>query len=419
MILLPELVRADFEVDGKLQPFAGTYLSSQPEDVTSHHVGIETELETQYRFSPFRFQFEVWSKYDATNESEKDTFQAELDELSLEWRDGGRKIKIGWSIRSWEGTDLINPMDVIHSKNFNDPLDSRNRSAPGLFYNDAVGDFAWDLTYLYEQQKTRLPGTNSPWWPRKLYLPIENDQILLRLPETLEYRITNGEVIDEALSHNVAARVQYHGSQFDISLAGFEGSSSPPLLIPVVNVVPIEVSPRTIYQLQSPIQIDPVYYRQRAVAFAVVWTAGSWIFRASGNHVQPLGDDPRLPTWSQLGVLGVEKTFYFKSQMLTLLGQAVASHRPDSGSLSFLSSLYENSYMLGVRWAPSEKLTWLQAVFQEQENFSYFYHIEANWSFKEAWSLILQADFFQGSPESVLGTYSENDQVFLKTSYSF
>lgn len=418
MICLSFDAKAEFEVSGQLQAFGGGLLSPQPEGVTSHTGGLESQIKTQYEFTrALRFNSDLWAKYDGLNKSDEEITQGELDEFSIEWRKGGRRLKLGYSIRVWEGTDLVNPMDFIHSRNYRDPLNSRLRSAPGLFYDDTWGDLSWDFTYLIRQQNVKLPGENSPWYPRRLYLPLEFEDFKVLLPQDLNYEVYSDVEIENALENNFAFRLQYHGASFGISLAAFEGSASPPLLVPVVD---FDVSSGVNeLQARSPIGIEPHYYRQRVFGTTLVWTLGSWIFRASGNHMQPLSDDTRVPTWSQLGVLGVEKTLYLGDQLFILIFQAVGSRRPETGGLSMLASLYEESYMAGVRWTISEKWTWLQAFFQEQKMFSHFYHTEIDFNFAPAWNLSLQADFFQGPPPSVLGTYGGNDQIILKTSYSF
>jgi hypothetical protein len=415
------------EKSGKWTVFGGSYLEKQKEDITSGSAGAEASLKFQQKLpASLRLQADGWFRYDGLNESAEEVTQAELEELSVDWRKGSRKIKAGVSTRVWEGTDVINPMDVIHSKNWRDPLNTRKLAAPGLFYDDSFGNFSIDVTYLAIQQKARLPGSHSPWYPRDLYLPIESNEYRILLDDPPEYELLPYEERDQALENNVALRIQYIGSSMDLSLAAFEGSASTPLLAPSAQFNTVQTSPEQVLQADGPIRIRPIYYRQRAYAFAFSWSLGSWIFRGAANHIQPLTDNEGLPankapvpSWSELGVFGVEKTLYFGNQMLTLLGQAVASRRPSSEGLSMLSSLYKRSYMAGIRWAPNEKWTWLQAFFQEQEHFSSFYHTEISWNFREAWNLTLDASFLQGRPDSVLGTYDKNDQALLKTSYSF
>lgn len=397
-----------------------SFLNSFDKDVTSSTVSVEPQLKMERKINKsISMNFEAWSKATALEKSKEDRFQLEIDELNIAHEKSGRKIKLGYSARNWEGTDFLNPMEILASKNWIDPLNARPRSGLGLFYDDNFSDFEWDFSYIALQKDPLFPGDHSPWWPRGLVLPTESEGLVLLLPQEMNYEILDAEEIDDALKNNVALRIKYHGPGFDLAIGAAEGISSPPLLVPILNVSPIEVSPREIYQLQNPIQIRPVLYRQRAVAGTLVWTLGETIFRASAQHIQPLGDDPRLPSWSQLGVLGVEHTFYIRSQMLTLLAQYVDSKRPDSAGLSLLTTLYERSYMGGVRWAPSEKWTLLLAHFQETTNWSRFFRADLGWSFKDNWSTNLVWTQFEGRPESVIGTFDQNDFITASLKRSF
>jgi hypothetical protein len=406
---------------GSLRLNGGQLISPlDKDDVSYQSFSLEPEWKTQSQLSPpWSFQFEAWAKYDPADRSKTDVFQLELDEFSMAYVNGGRRLKFGSSFRNWEGTDLINPMDLLFSKNWKDPLNSRTRSALGIFYDDSFGDFSFDVTYLARQQAPLLPGEKSPWWPRGLYLPTESDDLVLRMNGKLDYEIEKTEILDHALDNNFALRLQYHGASWDLSVAGVEGLATPPLLVPIIDVAPIEVSPREIYELQSPVKIQPVLYRQRAVAGALVVTAGDWIFRLSANHVQPLGKDPRIPDWSELGVLGVERTFYFGNQMLTLMSQFIDSRRPDSAGVSLLTSLYQKSVMAGLRWAPSEKWTLLLAHFQETHFWSSFSRIDVTWNFRDNWSLDAEGNLFEGPEDSAIGTYDRNDSAYLHLKRSF
>lgn len=408
------------QTSGQVAVFAASMPSQDVEDVNQNSAGLELKIGTNYTFNKnLKFLFSPWFKTDPINLSSEERFQFDPDELAVEWRQTTQRLKLGYSLRKWEGTDLVNPMDVIHPKNWRDPLQGRLRPSPGLFYTGDKGRWSWDFTYIPIQSKALLPGEKSPWWPRLRQVPVEADDLILRLPTDVEYEVGDVEELDHALTHNFALRVQYHASFWDFSLAGFEGSSSAPLLTPVINLVPIQISPKRIFQLLSPIRIEPIHYRHRVLAFANVWNLDEIIIRLSAHHAQSIGDDPRLPGWSELGVIGVEKGFSFGNQSVVLLLQYIISRRPDIDSLSMLSSLFENSYMLGARWVPGEKWIWTAAYFQEQTTFSSLIHSELDWNFTENWHQKISVDLFSGSSGSPLGVYENNDQISLQTSYSF
>lgn len=414
------LLAYEYESSGSLQLNGGQIFSPETKEMTYQTFSIEPEYRSQTELTEdFRFNFDAWGNFDPLNKSEKDVVQFELNEFTLGYISGGRRVKFGYSYRNWEGTDLINPMDIFFAKNWIDPLNTRTRSGLGLFYDDGFGNFEVDFTYIVQQKRHLLPGDKSQWWPRSLYLPTESESVVLLLDDELTYSIHDPEILDHALNNNVALRVQYHGSDFDLAIAAAEGLATPPLLSPIINVTPIEVSPRQVYQLQSPVQIAPIFYRQRAVAGNLVWTLGNYILRASANHVQPLGDDERIPSWSQLGVIGIERTFYLKNQMFTLLGQYIDSRRPDVTGVSMLTSLYQKSYMAGLRWAPSNRWTYLLALFQETTTWSYFLRSEIGWTFKDNWNLSLEVNIFEGPASSAIGTYGRSDSGYFHLKRSF
>ncbi len=410
----------EFQSSGDLRFSAGQIFSPNTKEITYQSLAIEPSLRSTRELKKnFNFNFDTWGSFDPLNQSTTDVFQLELNEFSIDHTAKGRRLKFGYSIRNWEGTDLINPMDLLHGKNWVDPLNGRARSGLGFFYDDAFGDFLLDFTYIFRQQTHRLPGSESPWWPRSVYLPTESESLVLLLNNPLEYRILDEEVLDHALDHNLALRLRYVFSDFEIAVAVTDGLANPPLITPLIEGDVVETSPRQVIRLRSPIEILPIIYRQRAIAGTFVWTLGDFILRVSANHIQPIGDDERLPSWSQLGVIGLERTFYLGNQMVTLLGQFIDSKRPDVNGVTLLTSLFQKSYMTGIRYAPSERWTYLFALFQETTTWSKLIRNEITWSFKDTWSLSGEITLFEGPEESAIGTYDRNDSGYLRLKKSF
>jgi len=411
---------ATAEIQGQTAIFASTMPNFNSPNLSRESGGAELNLTTAIRWDQYwRVQFSPEIKADALTKDPSEQFVFEPKELNLERKKLSQKLKVGFSRVNWEGTDLVNPMDIVHAKNYRDPLNSTSRSSAGIFYSDQIKSVSWDLIYIPLQSKALFPGESSPWWPRSLNLPVENDNLVLLLPNQVDYHVTSDEVLNHALDNNVGLRVQYHGDSWDLSLAGFDGSSSPPLLIPIVTTTAIEVYPRQIFQLQNPVLIRPTYYRHRVAAMATAVTTGTWIFRFSAQHAQPQGDSSFIPGWSEYAVLGGEKTLPLWKRDITLLAQILSSRRAESSGLSALSGLLEKSVMLGWRWAFAEKWTWTSALFQEQTTFSTFTHSELSWSWRDNWRQDLVVDLFSGPADSAIGAYDRNDRVLIKTNYLF
>jgi hypothetical protein len=411
---------AGLENQGQISLFGSSMPAQNLPEASQNGAGAEVSLHSRYNFNKYiRFHFQSWYKGDGLSRDPAERNQFELQDLSLELKKSSRKIKLGFSTINWEGTDFLNPMDLISVKNWRDPLNPQNRGMAGAFYSDQIGDFSWDLVYIPVQSKPELPGEKSPWWPRRINLPVERDDMTLLLPDHVAYDIQSDETLDRAFLNNAALRLQYHGDNWDFSVGAHEGVAGTPLLLPIVDVTPIEVSPKQIYLLNSPVRIQPLYYRERSVAFALVKSAGTWIFRLTGQHAQSLGEDPRLPGWSEYGVLGVEKNIEWGEQGITLLFQYTQSRRPQSETVSLLSSLLEKAAMFGWRWPVTEKWTWNTALFQEQKYYSLFLHSDVKYSLGDHWSVGAGGDIFSGSRDSVIGIYDHNSRVTSQISYLF
>ncbi|HEY8272105.1 MAG TPA: hypothetical protein VIG33_14535 [Pseudobdellovibrionaceae bacterium] len=381
---------------------------------------VELEGEHKYYFNKnLSFQVSPWVRSNWASKDSVQKFFLEAQEIAISYKKSSQKVMIGFHRQIWEGTDLVNPMSLQNPQFYLDPLVTKARSSAGLFYSDQIGSFSWDFSYIPKQGKSVLPGEHSAWWPRSLNLPLQTESMEVRLPEDIAYQINNDEVLDRALDHNVGFRLMINLNSLDVAMAGFEGSSQAPLLIPVLTMNPIEVSPRQVFQVTSPIAITPTYFRRRAMAGVMTWSLNPWVLRLSAQHIQPMGDSPLLPGWSELFVAGIERNFALGNQDLMILLQGVSSKKAETGSLSTLEALLERALMLGLGWRPTETVTFLSVFYQEQRKFSFFFHNELKLNHNERWSSQLAVDIFEGKADSALGTYNKNDQFTYQLSWAF
>lgn len=387
-------------------------------EVTNNAAGLQVTLKDDLDFSKnFSFQYSFFLKADGLNKSSTEKYLAEPQEFNFKLKSKYQTVRLGYSTVSWEGTDFINPMDIVNAKNQQDPLNPLTRGSAGVFYTLNTSHFSWDLIYIPKQTQTLLPGENSAWWPREFTLPTNTQDTTLLVPETLIYKVNDDEVLEKALDHNFAMRLKQQFDTWDISLGVYQGSSTTPALSPQISLTPIEIYPNQIYQINSPVVIQPIYYRSRVIAGSFSKIFESFIVRLSGQHAQPLTLDARVPGWSDLGVVAIEKNVQIFESDVTFLLQFVNSRRKDDGNLSLLSSLTEKSLMFGWRWPVTDELTWNAAFFQEQKKFSSFIHSDLTWSISDSWKQTFSVDVLSGSPESTLGTYDKNDRVGTTLSY--
>lgn len=327
-------------------------------------------------------------------------------------------LRAGYETLKFEGTDGLNPMDIASMKDLGDPLASPTRASGGVHagYSGESTDF--EMMYIPRQTESSVPGENSQWWPRRLTLPLRSGNTELRLPDRVEYVVQSRREVDEALSNNVASRFQFRSSYADFAIAGYEGASQTPALIPRLKGSVVPDPTKTILQLESPVRITPLDYRVRTGSAILSIPLGSWIIRAATRHDQPLGDSIGVPTWSDQTVAGIEKTTELGSNSVTTIVQGSWIHRPEGSSLPSLQEVFDHAVLLGLRYPLGESWTILASGISMKDG-SYVAQLNVTRRWESGWSIDGGWLGMDGPNDSLLGSFFENDRASLKMTRAF
>lgn len=401
-----------------------SFVSSMPllkhTDAETHQYGLVVDLGAKYYLSDsFSTQFNPWMRSNFASKDSTQKLNFEPLEAQIQYKKRSRKIVLGFHRSPWEGTDIINPMDMVFAKNYLDPLSPSTRSAAGLFYSEDLGFVSLDLFYIPQQQKSLLPGNHSPWWPRQLYLPTDSTTQELRLPDRVAYEILSENELNTAFKNNVALRLQKNFGAVDLSLAGFEGMAQTPILTPQIVVTPLEVFPKEIFLLESPVRVKPTFYRHRVGAMAMTGLFGTTIIRLAAQHSQPVGDSRIIPGWSHQAVAEIEQTVNLRRSDITFLAELIYTKRQESGNIASLSSLLEKAAMVGFRWPFKENWSWISAYYQEFRYQSSFFHTELSRSHTDHLKSTVVLDYIGGTQNSPLGSFNKNAQGTYRLTFSY
>jgi hypothetical protein len=240
------------------------------------------------------------------------------------------------------------------------------------------------------------------------------------LPPNLRYHWGNNETLNDALDNNVALRVQKTISIFDISLTGFDGAGGYPIIEPQVTGTIVQVSPKTVIQVDPDVTLNRKQRRIRQGGFTLVSHQWDFLFKYATSYTDDYGDYVNLPGWLHENVLGIEKTFNFNDAMLIAILQYsfLDSEKQNDSNIS-LTEVFRRSWMAGGRLTWKE--VWNASVLglYDTLNYSTFLEMTLGRRFFDAWSVNFTADFIAGSSENPLGVYSKNDSYLLSVSRSF
>lgn len=394
-----------------------------PTEQSEERLKFEYDNQFQLRKTKFRdgsnskwsLRSNLFFQGSSLEEANEEQFFYDPTNVYLEYSKKNYFFQAGYFTLKWEGTDGMNPMDIASMKNWSDPLDSKTRASLGVHMGDSSKALDWEMAYIPMQTSSQLPGNKSAWWPRSSNLPLRTDDIELRLPEEVTYNVTPTNELNKARTHNFAVRLQKHGDFADVAFAHYEGAAQTPLVTPTLNVTPIQVSPKEIYLLQSPIQLVPTDYRVRSTAGFISKAWETWIFRASSRYDQPLGNAKSLTTWSQQTVAGFERSF----DSIILIVQGLWFHSPTGGSLVSVQDVFDQSVLLGLRWQLGETWTLLASGIQATQDSSSYYSLDLSKSFESGWGLKANYQSIYGPKNSLLGVLDKNDRASLELSRAF
>jgi hypothetical protein len=316
----------------------------------------------------------------------------------------------------WEGTDGLNPMDIASMKDWSDPLLTETRASGAIAVGRSGDAYDFEAAYIPYQTLWLLPGVKSPWLPRRFNFPIRSNEFELRLPDRVEYVFNDPVELGDARRNNVASRLQIRSSIADVSLAYYEGLADSPALEPALDVTTIPGQPTNVFLLLSPVHITPVAYRVRTVAGYLSRTFGQWIFRASSRYDQPLGDDARVPDWSQYTVAGVERSFDLGSNTWTALVQGAWTRAPESTSLISVRDVFNQTVLFGLRAPIGDDWTAMLSGFKTTRDSSYYTKLEGGYRWNDHWRTDASLEFLDGPAETLLGVFGANDRAMLSLS---
>ena len=412
------------EFSGRLKGEEEVFLQHQTSPVPQAETSLQIELEEHQVFwDSWKIKAEPRVRLSSAPRMTDSPIDGDLRDTLIEKKFSSYlHVQAGSFIKAWEGTDGLNPMDIASVRNYRDPVSADSIGSVGVALGGSFSEhFTWDALYVPWQTPTRLPGSNSPWWPRQTSLPLEANNAQLLLPTGgPQINVDHHETLNRALNDNIGGRAQFHGGSWDISAAMFEGAAQIPIFQPIINGDLIATVPKQIIRMSNPVEIRPIEYRRRTYAGSMVNNQQSWIFRLAGRYDQPIGNTPLLPGWSDQVVAGVEKTFNIHSQTVVLVTE-FAYEDQAAASETILSSQdpFRRAILMGVRLPYSDDLLFYASGLMDVQKSSSIARINVQKKFGGHWSVEGTGEWIRGNDDSLLGLWKNQSRVIAGGTFQF
>ncbi|MFL5784587.1 MAG: hypothetical protein ACJ76H_08270, partial [Bacteriovoracaceae bacterium] len=396
LLLLSTSVFADWKFSGNVAPYFQQIMVDPSPISPRQKSGVSASLNLENKMSSkWRFRSDVWFRTDFFAKDAQETFQYIPKNVHFQYRSREFTFRGGFQTMQIDGPDIINPADIVHSKNWVDPTTPVTQSSLGLSFSQEKGDWNWEVLYVPRQTPALLPGAHSPWLPRKNRLPIESEDTEIRIPNDVEYQYLGAKILNNALNHNVTLKIQRKTDAIETQFLYYNGLSNAPYVLTRVTGTLLSVNPDVI-AVSSPVRLQPLYYRQHALAGTFNLPLGSWAVHGGINWMKPQGHDVRTPSESSLGVLGVEKSFETGLGMVTTVVDYVRQELQNDNQISFLRSIFQNALAAGVRVPIGEETQVFAGGIYDLTGASSLYRASVSRRVTSSLSVEGQAQFLQG-----------------------
>jgi hypothetical protein len=417
LLLFCSAANAEWKFSGSAGPYLNQ-LGIQSSTVTqSQKSGIYSELKLENKInSNWRFRSDFIFRTDFVARDSIEFFQWIPKNFYLQKKQGSLIFKAGFQTLAVDGPDVVNPADIIHARNWIDPTSPLTMSSAGISVAQELNEWNWELFYVPRQTPAVLPGEHSPWLPRQNRLPIESEDLEIRIPDNVRYQYLSAKELNNALDNNVTLKVQRKSERLEVQALYYNGLSQSPFLTTQVTGTLISVNPDVIL-VESPVRLKPLYYRHQALAGTFVIPFESWAIRGGINWLKPQGSDDRVPKETTLMVAGFEKSIETPIGLITGIADYVRQERQDANQISFLRSVFEEAVTFGGRIPWGEETTFFAGGLYDLVGSSSMYKISASHRLSNSWSVEGAGQFLQGPSETLVGLYDRYDSYQIKTMF--
>jgi len=404
-------LQAEWKSSGSTQVFYQQYGFPSSAKFANQVVGLDLNLKTDWKANKqWRLRTDLELLSDQASKDSEERTQFNPKSFFIENKSTPVVLRFGFQTVVPDGPDILNPADVIHSKNWKDPTTTQNLGSAGLSLSQELDVWQWEIFYIPQQTKPILPGEQSPWWPREKRLPLESEFVTeAKIPSDIDYKIADAVEINDALKNNYAVRLQRKSEAFESQLVYYQGLSQDPHLFFNAS--------STNFVLDSPVLLIPFYYRHQVVAGTFVLPLKSWSLKGGANWIKPLGTDARLPGEESTAVIGVEKNIETRKGILTVLIQHESQKRQAQDQISFLRSIFENAWSLGLRVPWGEDTQLIGGVIYDTVGKSSVSKLSITRRLTDSFSINVDGQWLEGPDDTLVGLYTKYDRYGLGLTY--
>ncbi len=361
-------------------------------DTSTSATFMKKQDQQSFLFNPLQLGLSLTSKY-------------------IEFFGGGFRI-------AGEGADLNNIFDVVNAADFRQPFNPKAIGSYGALITVPFDAFTFKGFYIPRNEKSLLPDTQSPWWPRTDALPIRNSSGTFLVPDNMGYKLNSQTDYKDPFANNYGATAKVSFSKIDFNFFYFKGVNQIPKISPNFNIEVTSYDP-LIGVITPPVEINLTWFRSEHVGMGSTLVLGDWITKVFCKTQKDF-----LPTveksTSCTGTIESSVALSSYSLRYFLQGNRVWRQDANSQELETLLGFFEKSTALGIYLDMNTKGLLSGAVIYNEKDPSSLVSMSYEYRFTDQLKSKLTANVLTTSGSSPLGNaYDKTDNVSVALGYDF
>lgn len=411
---------ADFSFNGQASYEPYLYWQDLPAPTRKYDHVLHFRPELELKGPNDRIVLKTPVRANPSTDDDKEKVFVNFQEAYWEYTNYPVRTRLGMNTFSWGLMDGYSPLDITNSRVFFNPLSSEKLGSPALDIKYEGDGWSAQAIYIVKQPRSVLPSTDSRWLPRELLINPSTTEGTILLPPTFNYTYPATVELNDSRDHNFGIKLTKRLSTLDLSAVAFEGNSATPQFDVFLNGTVVSTIPLVI-QATSDIELVPVYYRQRTFGAQITWAPSSFIVRLENAYTDNLSEATALPGWSNQTAFGIEKQFYLGSTSLTTILQGYYGQNDDlkDNLVSSGPRIFDKAALVGLRFGFSTRTSLLLSTMYDISSNSYFIHSNFSSKLSESWTYSAILEFIEGSEDSLIGSYNNNDRLVFNIGYNW
>jgi hypothetical protein len=352
------------------------------------------------------------------NKQDQKSFLFNPTQLGLSFSSKYLELFGGGFTVSGDGADINNIFDVVNPQDFRQPFQTKSIGSVGVLATLPFDSFQFKAFYIPKNDRSRMPDTQSAWWPRTEALPITNSDGTFLAPENMSYKMRSESEHEKPFENNYGASAKLSFSNVDFSAFYFSGANQIPKLSPHFNIDLISLDP-LVGVIQPPVEMSLTWFKSEHTGGGVTLLLSDWILKGFCKQQKDILPEVEKSTSC---TTTIENSLVISNMSLRYFLQQNRKWKSSSSvqELETLLGFFDKSSALGIYLDMNSGGTLAGAIIYNEKDPSVLVSLGYEYRFTDHFKSKLTANVLTSSGNNVLAkAYDKTDNAVLTFAYDF